>query len=373
MQPGAAVPPPHVARPLRLGPFRATTLAADRLGDGRTLRAFARPYDDVAARLERWAARGHATRDAAPAVYLHELTSAGLTIRGLVGVLDSSRRAERWEDVAVHPHEGVHPDQVADLADRLREMQVDPAPILLVHRGDGALRALLDRVQQRTPLRALTDRVGRHHRLWALTDPAEVAEVDAALAGASALIADGHHRYAAAVRLGGEEPGAADAGLAMLVDQDDTPLFVGAIHRALPGATLGGLRAAAAAAEADVLDLDAAHALAALAPDTLVATDGEAWIGVRLVLAPGRAAVEALHDDVLPQLRRRTTRISYHHDAEGALRAVRRGRGLAVLMPAPALEDVFGAALAGRLLPEKATSFQPKPGVGVLIRSRRDG
>jgi uncharacterized protein (DUF1015 family) len=362
-----------VARPLRLAPFRATTLAADRIGDGRTLRAFARPYADVAARLERWAARGHATHDAEPAVYLHELTSTGLTIRGLVGVLDSSRRAERWEDVAVHPHEGVHPDQVQDLADRLHEMQVDPAPILLVHRGGGRLRPLMDRVQERPSLRAFTDRVGRRHRLWALADPAEVATVDEALASTAALIADGHHRYAAAARVGAEEAGAADAGLAMLVDQDDTPLFVGAIHRGLPGATLDGLRDAATAAGARVSDLDPGGALAALAPDTLVATDGAAWVAVGLTLASGRTAVETLHAEVVPRLRRRTTKITHHHDADGALRTVRRGRGVAVLLPAPDIDDVFTTALGGRLLPEKATSFQPKPGVGVLIRSRRDG
>ena len=41
-------------------------------------------------------------------------------------------------------------------------------------------------------------------------------------------------------------------------------------------------------------------------------------------------------------------------------------------MPAPEFADVLRIAEAGRLLPEKATSFQPKPSVGVLIRSLRD-
>ena len=36
-------------------------------------------------------------------------------------------------------------------------------------------------------------------------------------------------------------------------------------------------------------------------------------------------------------------------------------------------EQVLSAALAGRLLPEKATSFQPKPHLGVLMRSLSDG
>ena len=41
-------------------------------------------------------------------------------------------------------------------------------------------------------------------------------------------------------------------------------------------------------------------------------------------------------------------------------------------MPAPDFDLVTRVALAGRLLPEKATSFQPKPSIGVLIRSLRD-
>ena len=42
-------------------------------------------------------------------------------------------------------------------------------------------------------------------------------------------------------------------------------------------------------------------------------------------------------------------------------------------MPAPDVDVVLRVAAADRLLPEKATSFQPKPSAGVLIRSLRDG
>ena len=54
------------------------------------------------------------------------------------------------------------------------------------------------------------------------------------------------------------------------------------------------------------------------------------------------------------------------------LAALRRSGGVAVLMPAPDVDVVLRVAAADRLLPEKATSFQPKPSVGVLIRSLRD-
>jgi uncharacterized protein (DUF1015 family) len=65
--------------------------------------------------------------------------------------------------------------------------------------------------------------------------------------------------------------------------------------------------------------------------------------------------------------------VSHHPDEEDAVAAARRRRGTALLLPPPTFEQVLDAALAGRLLPEKATSFQPKPHVGVVMRSLTDG
>jgi hypothetical protein len=159
----------------------------------------------------------------------------------------------------------------------------------------------------------------------------------------------------------------------MLVDQDDTPLFLGPIHRVLTGVSLDDLAAAAEIAGAgyDVVAQDAA--LEALGPHTLVVTDGKAWATLKLDLPPDRAAVEALHDDVVPALGRGPARIHHHHSVDATLNQLRRTGGVAVLMPAPDVDVVLRVAAADRLLPEKATSFQPKPSAGVLIRSLRDG
>src|SRR6202012_1840027 len=78
-------------------------------------------------------------------------------------------------------------------------------------------------------------------RSWALPDPAEQAEVAADLAARTALIADGHHRYAAYLKLqdeahrAGRGDGPWDYGLAFLVDAAAYPPRIGAIHRVLPG------------------------------------------------------------------------------------------------------------------------------------------
>jgi uncharacterized protein (DUF1015 family) len=372
MEPSPVVGPPSVGRPLRLLPFQGWRLTPGRVGDPATSRLFARPYRDVAKRLERWRADGQLLQEPVPAVYVHEYTAAGLTVRGLVGALDISHRAVTPDDRAVLPHEGIHPDQVSDLADRMTAWELNPAPILLVHRGLQAVRELIDRALEKQPLHEYVDRAEQGHRVWGIRDDVDIDVLDDALASSRALIADGHHRYAAYLRMQQAAPGGpADRGLAMLVDQADTPLFLGAIHRVLLGASLeeigGGCPTSAAFAP-----IAASDAFGALAQDTLVATDGQSWATIKLALPPDRAAVEVLHDELLPTLGLSDRRVGFHHSVDEAISRVRSVQGVAVLMPAPDFDLVVRVAQAGRLLPEKATSFQPKPSIGVLIRSLSD-
>ncbi len=372
MDAGPVVIPPSVGRPLRLLAFCGWRLTAGRIGDPATARLFARHYRDVSERLDRWRHAGQLLQDTTPAVYVHEYTAGGLTVRGLVGALDISRRATSPDDRAVLPHEGIHPEQVADLAERMSTWQLNPAPILLVHRGSEAVRAMVHDTVTGRSLHEYVDRAGQHHRIWAITEPSRLEALNDALASTQALIADGHHRYAAYLRMQGESPGDSnDAGLAMLVDQTDTPLFLGAIHRAMIGVSLEQLREACPDSIEFAL-VSMADGLAALAQDTMVATDGHSWATIRLSLPQDRAAVEALHEELLPALRQQDRRIGYHHSVDEALSRIRSVRGVVVLMPAPDFDLVLRIARAGRLLPEKATSFQPKPSVGVLIRSLRD-
>lgn len=368
----ATVVPPYVAKPLELLPFRAVMLAPARVGDPASARALARPYRDVAARLTQWIEQGRATADTAPAVYLHEYTAGGLTVRGLVGALGMARRAESMVERAVWPHEAIHPEQAGELADRMFQMDLNPAPILLVHHGDPALREILAGVSRARPDWRYLDRTGQRQRIWAIRDADTLDRVGRLLAGARCLLADGHHRYAAYLRLQEEHPGTAwDAGLAMLVDQDDTPLFLGAIHRTLTGATLEDLVDAARAAGAVVTQQGRHHALSALDSTHLVLTDGMSWHTVSPRGLEQEAAVSWLHARVLPRLSRPVERIVHHHRVDDALSAT-SATSPAVLLPSPDFDQVRALVESGGLLPEKATSFQPKPSLGVLMRPMTD-
>ncbi|MGH3361263.1 MAG: DUF1015 family protein [Nocardioides sp.] len=371
MESSVVVSPPHVAGPFRMHPFRGLMLVPRRVGDPASARAFARPYREVAGRLRQWESRGHVHRDPTPALYVHEYTGGGITIRGIVGALDLSRRATRADQAVVYPHEGIHPAQSAELADRMSEMGMNPAPILLVHRGPSAARRLIHDVIAAPPDHEFTDRAEHRNRIWAIRDTQRLEDLATAVGPSRALIADGHHRYAAYLRMQESHPGTpADRGLAMVVDQDDTPLFLGAIHRVLSGTRLDDLRQAADRMAEVRTAISREAAVDALAPHTMVATDGEVWTTLRL-RSTSRAAVEQLHQDLIPALGRAPGRIGHHHSVDDVLSHL-PARGVAVLMPAIDYDVVRRVVADERLLPEKATSFQPKPSLGVLMRSLRD-
>ncbi|HEU4337554.1 MAG TPA: DUF1015 family protein [Nocardioides sp.] len=364
----ATVVPPYVANPLELLPFRAVMLSPTRVGDPASARALARPYRDVAARLTQWIDRGDARADSAPALYLHEYTSGGLTIRGLVGALRVSERAASLDDRAVWPHEAIHPEQAGELAERMRQMDLNPAPILLVHHGGDELRELLHDVARAEPDWRYLDRTGQRQRLWAVRDPDTIARIGKLISASRCLLADGHHRYAAYLRLQEEHPGTPwDTGLAMLVDQADTPLFLGAIHRTIPGVGLDVLVRATREAGAEVAQQPRRLALGALDSTHLVLTDGETWYAVAPHGLDREAAVSWLHDHVLTRLPEPPKRLEHHHTVDDALTATSPAAP-AVLLPSPDFEQVMALVESGGLLPEKATSFQPKPSLGVIMR-----
>ena len=357
------------ARPVKIFPFRGVRLSPQRIANPAIARAFARPYRDVAQRLLDWQAEGYVEIDTDPAFYLHEYSSHGMTIRGLVCTLDLSTRATGPDERSVFPHEGIHPEQADDLAERMHEMGLNPAPILMVHQGPADVRAAQAEVMARPPAHDFEDRSGQRHRLWVVDDPEHVARIEQGLASSRLMIADGHHRYAAYLRLQERHPGTAwDRGLIMVIDQDDTPFFLGAIHRTLGGTTVEELRDAAVKAGAEVAVLDASTALKALSPHTWLVTDGQEWWRIRTShLRSTTSAVQDLHELVLPHLPA-APEVHFHHTVEEAL----QGAGPSspsVLLPAPEYAHLDEAIRTGGLLPEKATSFQPKPNLGVLMRS----
>jgi uncharacterized protein (DUF1015 family) len=328
-------------------------------------------YDEVDARLHEWQRDEVLVEDPEPALYVYEYTAGAHTVRGVVGVLGLRDPAVG----TVLPHEGVMPAPVHDRAELIARTRSNLEPILLVYDGDGAAS---DMVEQVTDEQRIIDTVaadGSSHTVWRITAQGALADMARDLAGRRALIADGHHRYAAYRHVQASQSGPEwDFGLAMLVDQRRYPLQLGPIHRVAHGLSLEELRARAPEGTT-VKDFGADPAAAAEAAPgaasaraAFVASDGRRWAVVLADRAPAEIDTHVLHERLLPAWDVLDPDVHYVHDGEHAVAEARIHGGVALLVRPPSVAAVVAAAEQDRTLPRKSTSFGPKPRMGLLMR-----
>ena len=346
-------------------------------------RRFEKPYLAVRERLHAWRTKAFLRADDDPALYLYEYTVDGTTVRGLIGVVGLRGEQER----VILPHEDVMPEPVDDRTVLMRTTETNLEPILLVHEGTQPLRDLIADAARAAPIADFVALDGSEHRLWAVSDQACLEAIAGELAGTQALIADGHHRYAAYQRLQAQLRDATaavdaspwDYGLALLVDQRDHPLHIGPIHRSVAALTMADLQDVSADRGDEFRRLpDREAAFAAYSqrsPDpalaSFVVSDGRAWAVLRTRRSsPVDAAV--LHEVLLPAWGVEEEQIGYHHSFDQALQTTTQQPGIVVAVHPPTVAEVLATAAEGVRMPRKSTSFAPKPRMGVVMRDLHD-
>ncbi|MGH3279234.1 MAG: DUF1015 family protein [Trebonia sp.] len=364
--------------------------------------------ETAAVRLRDWLASGALTVDDTSAFYVYEQRSDGWVQRGIVGLVAVGTGA-------VLPHEGVMPGPVAGRRELMKATRSNLEPILLVYsgvagaggRGGPAGIEPLERpatasqladhtADAREPLACVVTSDGITHRLWAVTDPASQAAIAADLARRTALIADGHHRYAAyrqlrdEMRSSGAGTGPWDYGLAFLVDANAYPLRLGAIHRILPRlAPAEAARLAARAFRVTALPGDSAMERLAAAGESgtafLLAGEGRRWLltdpdqrQLAAAMPPGASPrwrdldASVMQELLLARLwsiRDNERDVLISHDADEALQMAADSAGTAVICNPMSLAAVMDIAAHGEKVPRKSTSFGPKPRTGLVLRT----
>jgi uncharacterized protein (DUF1015 family) len=382
----------------------------------------------AAALMREWRAAGVLATDPAPALYVYEQRTDGWVQRGLIGLVAVGTDA-------VLPHESVMPGPVAGRRELMKATRSNLEPILLVYNsesgagadghgdpvGTGDASRLVDQTADgQPPTACVVSGDGITHRLWAVTDPGAQAVIEADLARRTALIADGHHRYAAyselraEMRGAGAGPGPWDYGLAFLVDADAYPLHLGSIHRVLPrldpadavrlaaGAftvtpvpahdALGRLAEAGASGTAFLLignDPSAAReapcashrgARGVAPPQTVLLTHPDEGQLAAAMPTGASSRWRALDASVLQELllarvwsiRDNTRDVLISHDAAEAADMAAASGGTAVICNPMSLAAVTDIAAHGEKVPRKSTSFGPKPRTGLVLRAFDD-
>ena len=292
--------------------------------------------------------------------------------------------------------------------------QANLEPIFLIYDGEGAgTRAdeagptateVIDHVAaEHTPLVSITTEDGVTHRLWRIGDPDEQAAIVADLAGRRALIADGHHRYAAYLdlqaetRASGSRPGPGTTGWRSWSTPTPTRRGSARSTGCCPACRRTGRpswprprspcrtcpRAAAWPARWSAWPRPGARGPRSCWPAVGRGT------GFRLLSHPDPVPVAAsmptgasapwrrLDASVLQQLligrlwgiTDSERDVLINHDAADAVRAATSTGATAVISNPLSFEAVIEIAAHGERVPRKSTSFGPKPRTGLVLRT----
>ena len=357
-------------------------------------------YQQAARLFRQWLSDGALRQDDGPGFYLmrHAYNFGGRR-RQHVGLF-ADVLVEDYDAGAVLPHEFTREPAVLDRVALLDACQAQFSPIMSLYRdSDGDLQRIFDGVLENAPDATGTTPAGGNAELWRISDAATQAAITDTFANRPVFLADGHHRYEAALRYSRGQSGDGDAAsnyvMMTLVEFDDPGLLLLPYHRVAGGMTdeqLAGVRArmdelfASRPLSPDVTPAEAVDEVARVgesahcfgvfwtdAPPTLHTLRAgvgwedwgqlavsEAWVLQERVLTP------ALGDALAGC-------IDYSPDHDAIAQQVNLGeQQMAILLKPFPLEPFRQIVSAGNRLPPKSTFFYPKLPTGLVI-NRLDG
>jgi uncharacterized protein (DUF1015 family) len=321
-------------------------------------------------------------------------------------------RLHEFAEGIVLPHEQTFPKPVEDRLMLARATRMSFSHIFsLFDDPSGTIRPCVDAAAGQ-PLWTMEDAKGVRHSVARIADADAIATITEALGPLRIFIADGHHRYTAALALWREEGcplpddpqhGALGCVTMCIADMSDPDLGLFATHRLflrpdsidvsrLPAGVQ--CQALPKATPADDLGAMLQSARAQGTPAWVFATRTElAFVRVEdgskvdTLIDPSRHPTSRgldlpiLHEAILPALfgneahvAEDEENIAFLPDASEAIEAVDKGEaGLAVLTNPPSVEQLRAVCEAGETMPHKSTYFYPKVPSGAVMRSLRGG
>ncbi|WP_041739072.1 DUF1015 domain-containing protein [Coriobacterium glomerans] len=343
---------------------------------------YARAATLFASRIE----EGVLIRDRRRCFYIYELQQGAHTQRGIVGACALSD----YEGGVIRRHEATRVAKRDDRVRHIRALGAQTGPALLAYHDETVLDAIIDAATAAGPLYRFEDEQGTRQAVWRIDRPEAIEAVRAMFERVPrAYIADGHHRLAAAARVGGalRKAAAASGGLTgtepfnfiLSVLVPASQLKILPYNRIV--SDLGDMDATellesvrAAGFEVESAEEPVEPRAAGIMGMTLRGRWWRLTATERLASEIGRAdAVGALDVSVLQERilgpllgiddPRRDGRIRFAGGEAGCAAALERltGRdGVAFSVHATAIEQLFAVADAGLLMPPKSTWFEPK-------------
>ena len=161
-------------------------------------------YDRAVENFKRWQQNGWLVQDPAEYYYVYAQTMDGRTQYGLVAAC----HFQDYLDGKIKKHELTRPDKEEDRMIHVRSQNANIEPVFFAYPADAEMDAIIhDIVTAKAPeYDFVADGDGFGHRFWVIDDPKTIGRITEIFARIPALyVADGHHRTAAAARVGAEK------------------------------------------------------------------------------------------------------------------------------------------------------------------------
>jgi uncharacterized protein (DUF1015 family) len=390
---GPLIAPPYdvIAEPTNGAEFSIRKIESVDLGGGND-------HAWAAERYRRWLKQGVLRRDPAPMVYIHHHQfNQHDTLHRRTALIARARLAD-WSERIVLPHERTTAGPREERLKRLRAVQANLSPLYFLYRDpDGQIRDLMNSLEQGSPGLHDRDQMGGAHGLTPVADADIHARLATAFAGRALFVADGHHRYEAALAYrnecravhGDDAEAPSEFVLVLLAAVEDAGVIVRPTHRLIVAQSTIDL-ASVREEFPRWFDLERASVEKPMPEGDFVCRvvmggDNGVWdlhtkpgAPHHELLSPGRGAawrslgvatVEGIVERIFEgSAGMSNARVLPAIDDHDAVCKVREGRAqVAFLLPAPSLDRLLTVAEEGDLLPAKSTWFEPKAPAGLVI------
>ncbi len=159
-------------------------------------------YDKAVENFKVWQERGWLVQDAKPCYYVYAQTMEGRTQYGLVMCAHTDDYAEG----KIKKHELTRKDKEDDRMIHVRIQNANIEPVFFSYPDNAEVNAIVARYIAGEPEYDFVAADGFGHHFWVIDQEADIARITEIFAEIPAFyVADGHHRTAAAARVGAEK------------------------------------------------------------------------------------------------------------------------------------------------------------------------
>ena len=365
------------------------------------------PYERAAETAQTWKDSGVLKHDEEPSIYVteeeFEYRGRILRRRGFIAGV----RLEDYDQEVVLPHEGTRSEWVADRVRLMGTAQSNYSPLLVIYRDDlrFSVTNLVRAIAGGEPTVVFKPPDMPQLRMWRVTDTGTINVIQSVLRDSEIFIADGHHRYEAALRYRSAVRAEREVGydesvnfrMMLLVSFDEPGLITRGYHRLVESATNNELADLVKSIEETChidewdppRDLSTTEQIEQFVIELGERKDDEVVFGlygkepgkfhIATMKSPPQArnALEYseysyLHSHVIQaavDVEREEQIISPHHDAGLIAHRIDNGEAqMAFIMRPVPLNEFVSIVTRGWRLPAKTTNFFPKPPAGAVIQ-----